>query len=69
MFVRCGECTGGVGPGVPGVGGRELFSLFMEVVRGGGLAILAPPFEDCIGGNAGNWWFVEDVRSGNACWF
>ena len=28
MFARCGEaCAGGVGPGVPGVGGRELLSL------------------------------------------
>ena len=55
MFVRCGECTGGVGPGVPGVGGRELLSLFIEVVLGGGLAMVAAPLDDCLGGNAGNW--------------
>lgn len=54
MLVRCGECSGGVGPGVPGVGGKELLSLMYDVFRGGGLAMPALPLDDCRDGKGGN---------------
>ena len=64
MFVRCGECAGGVGPGVPGVGGRALFSRLKEELRGGGLEIgdatLELPLEEVRGGRGGSWWLVEN---------
>lgn len=54
MFARCGECAGGVGPGVPGVGGRELFSLLYEVLRGGGFRMPAFPLGKFRGGSGGS---------------
>ena len=55
MFVLWGECTGGVGPGVPGVGGKELLSLLLyDVLRGGGLTMPILSFDECRGGKEGS---------------
>ncbi len=71
MFMRCGECCGGIGPGVPGVGGREVSRLTDgERVRARyelGDETPESPLETSRGGKGGNEDCIGEKRPA-ACW-